>query len=79
MSEYNDEQFDVCVQSTNDILNVLEHRTLDDDGLSWFEWHKRIQNGDALYNIVQKLAKNRHDPRYADLVKEIEDEIEGWL
>lgn len=66
-------------QSANEIMNVLANRTLDDDGLSWVEWHKRLESGDALYNIVQKLTQNRNDPRYKELVEEIEAEIEGWL
>lgn len=66
-------------QSVKDIMDVIEHRTLDDDGLSWVEWHKRLESGDALYNIVQKLLKNRNNPHYADLIEEIEAEIEGWL
>ncbi len=79
MSEYNDEQFDVCVQSANDVMDVIQHRSHDDDGLTWLGWYKRIEQGDALYNIVQILVKNRKDPKYAELVAELESEIEGWL
>jgi hypothetical protein len=79
MSEYNDEQFDVCVQSANDVMNVIQHQSHDDDGLTWLGWYKRIEQGDALYNIVQILVKNRKDPKYAELVAELESEIEGWL
>jgi hypothetical protein len=25
------------------------------------------------------LVRNRHDPKYKELVCELEDEIEGWL
>jgi hypothetical protein len=28
---------------------------------------------------VQILVKNRKDPKYAELVAELESEIEGWL
>jgi hypothetical protein len=79
MSEYNDEQFDVCVQSANDVMDVIQHQSHDDDGLTWLGWYKRIEQGDALYNIVQILVKNRKDPKYAELVAELESEIEGWL
>jgi hypothetical protein len=79
MSEYNDEQFDVGVQSANDVMDIIQHRGIDDDGLTWLDWYQRIQSGDALYNIVMKLVQNRKDPKYADLIDEIEAEIEGWL
>jgi hypothetical protein len=28
---------------------------------------------------VMILVRNRHDPKYKELVKELEDEIEGWI
>jgi len=79
MSEYNDEQFDVGVQSANDVMNVIQHRGIDDDGLTWLDWYKRIQSGDALHNIVMILVRNRKDQKYAELIDELEAEIEGWL
>lgn len=79
MSEYNDEQFDVCVQSANDVMDVIQHQSHDDDGLTWLGWYKRIAQGDALFNIVQILVKNRKDPKYAELINELESEIEAWL
>lgn len=66
-------------QSADEVMNVLADRTLDEDGLSWLEWHKRLEKGDALHAIVQKLMQNRKDQRYTDLVEEIEAEIEAWL
>jgi hypothetical protein len=41
--------------------------------------NESAKQGDALYNIVQILVKNRKDPKYAELVAELESEIEGWL
>lgn len=80
MNEYNGrEQWGVGVQTADDVMDVIQHRSHDDDGLSWLEWHKRLESGDCLHNIVQILVKNRKDPRYAALVSEIEAEIEGWL
>jgi hypothetical protein len=79
MSEYNDEQFDVGVQSANDVMSVIQHHGIDDDGLTWLDWFKRIQGGDALHNIVMILVRNRTDPKYKELIEELEAEIEGWL
>jgi hypothetical protein len=80
MNEYNgQEQWGVGVESADDVMNILEHRGIDDDGLTWLDWHNRLERGDALHNIVQILVKNRRDPKYAELISEIEAEIEGWL
>jgi len=74
-----DERFDLNVQSAGDVMDVIQFYGIDKDGLHWLDWFKRIQGGDALHNIVMLIVRNRHDPKYAELVKELEDEIEGWL
>ena len=60
-------------------MNVIQFHGIDKDGLDWLSWYKRIASGDALHNIVMILVRNRHDPKYKELVCELEDEIEGWL
>jgi hypothetical protein len=79
MSEYDDERFDLNIQDANDVMNVIQFHGIDKDGLDWLSWYKRIASGDALHNIVMILVRNRHDPKYKELVKELEDEIEGWI
>jgi len=74
-----DERFDINTQDANDVMDVIQFSGIDKDGLHWLDWFKRIQSGDALYNITMILVRNRRDPKYAELVSEIEDEIEGWL
>jgi len=74
-----DERFDLDTQDANDVMDVIQFSGIDKDGLHWLDWYKRIQSGDALYNIVMILVRNRHDPKYKELVCELEDEIEGWL
>lgn len=74
-----DERFDLDVQSANDVMNVIQFHGIDKDGLDWLSWYKRIASGDALHNIVMILVRNRQDPKYAELVNELEAEIEGWL
>lgn len=74
-----DERFDLDTHTADDVMNVIQHRGIDKDGLHWLDWYQRIADGDALFNITMKLLKNRHDPKYADLIDEIEAEIEGWL
>jgi len=79
MSEYNDERFDLKTQDANDVMNVIQHHGIDEDGIHWLDWFERIEGGDALFNIVTILVKNRKDPKYKELVEELEAEIEGWL
>jgi hypothetical protein len=79
MSEYDDERFNLNIQDANDVMNVIQFHGIDKDGLHWLDWFKRIQSGDALHNIVLFIVRNRKDPKYAELVNELEAEIEGWL
>jgi hypothetical protein len=80
MDEYNgQEQWGVCTQSANDVMDVIQHKTHDEDGMTWLGWEKRLTQGDCFHNILQILVKNRRDPKYAELISEIEAEIEGWL
>ena len=77
-----DERFDLDIQDANDVMDVIQYSGIDKDGLHWLDWlswYKRIASGDALHNIVMILVRNRHDPKYKELVKELEDEIEGWI
>jgi hypothetical protein len=73
------DHLDDGLQNVDDILDVIQYQTHDEDFISYLDWHKRLENGDALFNIVQILVKNRKDPRYIDLVQHLRDEIEGWL
>ena len=74
-----DERFDIYTKDANDVMDVIQFSGIDKDGLHWLDWYKRIESGDAMYNIVMIIVRNRKDPKYAELVKELEDEIEGWL
>lgn len=74
-----DERFDLDTQTADDVMNVIQFHGIDKDGLHWFDWYERIKSGDALYNIAIKLIRNRKDPKYAELIDELEAEIEGWL
>ena len=74
-----DERFDIYTKDSNDVMDVIQFSGIDKDGLHWLDWYKRIEFGDAMYNIVMMIVRNRKDPKYAELVKELEDEIEGWL
>jgi len=74
-----DERFNLNTQTADEVMDVIEHSGIDQDGIHWLDWFERIEGGDALYNIVMILVKNRKDPKYKELVEELEAEIEGWL
>jgi hypothetical protein len=73
------ERFNIYTQDANDVMDVIQFSGIDKDGLHWLDWYKRIQAGDAFYNITMKLVRNRKDPKYAELIEELEAEIGGWL
>jgi len=74
-----DERFNLNTQTADEVMDVIEHSGIDQDGLHWLDWFERIEGGDALYNIVMILVKNRKEAKYKELVEELEAEIEGWL
>ena len=74
-----DERFDIYTKDANDVMDVIQFHGIDKDGLDWLSWYKRIASGDALHNIVMVLVRNRTDPKYKELIEELEAEIEGWL
>ena len=74
-----DERFNLDTQTADEVMDVIQHSGIDKDGIHWLDWFERIEGGDALFNIVTILVKNRKDPKYKELVEELEAEIEGWL
>ena len=73
------ERFNLDTQNADEVMDVIQHSGIDKDGMHWLDWFERIESGDALYNIVMIIVKNRKDPKYKELVEELEAEIEGWL
>jgi hypothetical protein len=74
-----EERFYLDTQTVDEVMNVIEFNGIDKDGLHWLDWFKRIERGDAFYNITLILIKNRKDQKYAELIEQLEAEIEGWL
>ena len=74
-----DERFNIYIQDANDVMDVIQFSGIDKDGLHWMDWYKRIQSGDALYNITMILVRNRKDPHFAELIDQLDAEIGGWL
>jgi len=74
-----DERFNLNTQTADEVMDVIEHSGIDQDGIHWLDWFERIEGGDALYNIVMILVKNRKEAKYKELVEELEAEIGGWL
>jgi hypothetical protein len=74
-----DERFNLNTQTADEVMDVIEHSGIDQDGIHWLDWFERIEGGDALYNIVMILVKNRKEEKYKELVEELEAEIGGWL
>jgi hypothetical protein len=74
-----DERFNIYIQDANDVMDVIQFSGIDKDGLHWMDWYKRIQSGDALYNITMILVRNRKDPHFAELIDQLDAEIGGLL
>jgi hypothetical protein len=74
-----DERFNLNTNTVDDVMDVIQFSGIDKDGLHWMDWYKRIQSGDALYNITMILVRNRKDPHFAELIDQLDAEIEGWL
>jgi hypothetical protein len=74
-----DERFNLNTNTVDDVMDVIQFCGIDKDGLHWMDWYKRIQSGDALYNITMILVRNRKDPQFAELIDQLDAEIEGWL
>ena len=74
-----DERFNLTTQTADEVMDVIQHSGIDQDGIHWLDWFERIEGGDALYNIVMILVKNRKDAKYKELIEELEAEIGGWL
>ena len=79
---HGDEDYREHEQESVDLIDVIwaiNDSTHDPDGLSHYEWTKRICEGDEIFKIMQMIVKNRHNPAFAELINEIETAIEGWL
>jgi hypothetical protein len=74
-----DERFNLNTNTVDDVMDVIQFSGIDKDGLHWMDWYKRIQSGDALYNITMIIVRNRKDPQFAELIDQLNAEIEGWL
>jgi hypothetical protein len=64
--------------SVRDVLDCFQHNCDDQFGMSMLDWKLRICEGDAFYNIMKILARDRDNPAYSKLIYEIEAEVEGW-
>jgi hypothetical protein len=62
-----------------DVLGAIEAGASTHDGMSHYEWTKRICECDEITSIMQHIVKNRHNPAFAEIMNEIEAGIEGWL
>lgn len=62
-----------------DVLFAIEGGTSTNDGMSYYEWCRRIAECDEYIDIIQRIVKNRHNPAYAELINDVEAAIEGWL
>jgi hypothetical protein len=62
-----------------DVIWAIESDTGTHDGMSHYEWTKRICEGDEIFKIMQLIVKNRRNPAFAEIMNEVETAIEGWL
>jgi hypothetical protein len=62
-----------------DVILAIDSGTATNDGMSHYEWCKRIAESDEMYSIIKRIVKNRHNPAFAELANDIELAIEGWL
>ena len=74
-----DERFNLNTQSVSDVMDVLQFCGIDKDGMHWMDWYNRIKTGDAFYNITMILLRDRKNPHFAELIDQLDAEIEGWL
>ena len=74
-----DERFNLNTQSVSDVMDVIQFSGIDKDGMHWMDWYNRIKTGDAFYNITMILVRDRKNPHFAELIDQLDAEIEGWL
>lgn len=74
-----DERFNLNTQSVADVMDVIQFCGIDKDGMHWMDWYNRIKTGDAFYNITMILVRDRKNPHFAELIDQLDAEIEGWL
>jgi hypothetical protein len=62
-----------------DVIFAIDKGASTHDGLSHYDWIRRICDGDEIVTIIQHIIKNRHKPEFGEIMNELEISIEGWL
>lgn len=62
-----------------DVIFAIRDGASTHDGMSHYDWIKRICEGDEITTIMQQIIKNRANPAFAEIMNQVEAAIEGWL